>query len=432
MSSLNETKHVPKGAITAIAIQESKNIRKVFTASSSMKNTESDSPLRIPSIVSIDWAAFHQLTLSSDSENDSGRSTLIDGSGSTKVRSQQTLKSSEITKDDVENLKTQMIDEMDLQNPRQQITENEDTEFTDDSIRKPPNEDRECSELIKREKSPEITSNDAMQSESTESIEAHIIDQQSNPSNNSDDDSTECTESQRLRDWSDRKKKEMNAKYDHFFNETLKSPKYIMAPMVCGSELPFRMMGRKYGCDVCYTPMASAKSVIEAFEQNGNLDGRLLFHKLDRPLIVQLCGNDPELIVKAVQIIESIGDICDGIDINLGCPQTVAEKCHFGAFLLDNPQIVRSMVTALCSKCTLPICAKIRILSTFEETVAFCDMLVQSGISMLAIHGRRREKQHHRGPADLDTIRRIKQHYQDEVGLNIPIVSNGNTMTLQV
>ena len=38
--------------------------------------------------------------------------------------------------------------------------------------------------------------------------------------------------------------------YD-FWRETLGSPKYIMAPMVDHSELPFRMLGRKYGVDVC-------------------------------------------------------------------------------------------------------------------------------------------------------------------------------------
>merc|ERR1712150_195977 len=58
-----------------------------------------------------------------------------------------------------------------------------------------------------------------------------------------------------LHDLSPQKIREMNEKYDHFFRDTLKSPKYIMAPMVGRSDLAFRMMCRKYKCSLCYTPM---------------------------------------------------------------------------------------------------------------------------------------------------------------------------------
>lgn len=122
-------------------------------------------------------------------------------------------------------------------------------------------------------------------------------------------------------------------------------------------------------------------------------------------------------------------EVCDGIDLNLGCPQTKAQINCYGAFLMKKPEIVRSMITALCRECTLPICAKIRILPTFTKTVAFTDMLIESGISMLVVHGRRREKKYHRLPADLKIIRKIKEHYYDHHGLRIPIISNGNILT---
>jgi tRNA-dihydrouridine synthase 1 len=40
-----------------------------------------------------------------------------------------------------------------------------------------------------------------------------------------------------------------------FYRQVLKSPKYVMAPMVDGSDLAYRLFGRKYGVDLAYTEM---------------------------------------------------------------------------------------------------------------------------------------------------------------------------------
>lgn len=80
------------------------------------------------------------------------------------------------------------------------------------------------------------------------------------------------------------------------------------------------------------------------------------------------------------------------IDINMGCPKEFSIKGGMGAALLSQPDKVRSIITNLVQGCTLPITAKIRLLSSHEATVAFCKMLQEAGVSAIGIHGRTREQ----------------------------------------
>ncbi|KAI3385598.1 hypothetical protein SNEBB_004237 [Seison nebaliae] len=198
----------------------------------------------------------------------------------------------------------------------------------------------------------------------------------------------------------------------------------ILAPMVEQSDLAWRQISRKYNCQLCYTPMIHAKLFVDdttyQFEQFiGEQELANSLGITDRPLIVQFCANDVETFVNAGKIVEKYN--IDGVDLNLGCPQRIARRGNYGAYLQENVELVRSMLTEAAKTLKVPVTAKIRRLETVERSVEYAKMLENCGIKMLTVHGRLREE---RGPntglADWHHISAIKK------ALSIPVYGNGN------
>jgi tRNA-dihydrouridine synthase 1 len=88
--------------------------------------------------------------------------------------------------------------------------------------------------------------------------------------------------------------------------------------------------------------------------------------KEDRPLVVQFCANDPDILLAAAQFVEND---CDAVDINLGCPQGIAKKGNYGSYLLEKTELIVSMVKKLKENLKVPVTCKIRCLPTEAETL---------------------------------------------------------------
>ena len=101
--------------------------------------------------------------------------------------------------------------------------------------------------------------------------------------------------------------------YD-FYN-SIGAPKYIVAPMVDQSDLPFRLLCKKYGATLGYTPMLHSRLMLET--KRAYKEKFFQTCPEDRPFITQFCGNDPEVLLKACRMVE---DETDAVDINFGCP----------------------------------------------------------------------------------------------------------------
>ena len=192
--------------------------------------------------------------------------------------------------------------------------------------------------------------------------------------------------------------------------------------MVDQSDLAFRMMTRKYGADLVFTQMFNANAFTSCKEY---CDENFQTCVKDRPLIVQFAGHDPEVLLKAAKMVE---DKCDAVDINLGCPQGIAKRGRYGAFLMEELDLLEKIVFILSQNLKIPVTCKTRIYKDFERSVKLCETLVNAGASMLTIHGRtREEKGHNIAAADWETLRRLKEHFGDRV----PIIANGGIESFQ-
>ena len=271
------------------------------------------------------------------------------------------------------------------------------------------------------------------------------------------------------------------------FFENMNNPKTVAAPMVAQSDLAFRQLCRKYDTDLAFTQMIHAKNFVlsETF-QDYHLDvycekqkhhTRLLpsqinllrFHEneddaivekrhqyllqsfmdsnnnnnpfIDNgPVIVQLAGHDPLTMVNAAKIVlERTDHNIAGIDVNLGCPQNIARKGKYGAFLMqDDFDLTLKILSSLRNSLpeSIGLSAKIRIpaipymdtnnaIKTQEQKLQKqVNRLIEEGkIDLLTVHGRsllenKTKVRHCHWNMIKKAVEIAHQH-------NIPVISNG-------
>lgn len=103
------------------------------------------------------------------------------------------------------------------------------------------------------------------------------------------------------------------------------------------------------------------------------------------------------------------------------CPQRIAKRGYYGAFLMDNLPLVKSLVEKLANGLNVPVSCKIRIFPDLQDTIKYAKMLEEAGCALLAVHGRTRdEKDGKKFRADWKAIKAVRE------AVRIPVLANGN------
>ncbi|POR04120.1 tRNA-dihydrouridine synthase [Alkalispirochaeta sphaeroplastigenens] len=159
-----------------------------------------------------------------------------------------------------------------------------------------------------------------------------------------------------------------------------------VAPMLDWTTRHYRYFARRLTLrTLLYTEMVTSAAVI-----HGDREALLAFHPDEHPLSLQLAGDDPGELARAVELAEPFG--YDEYNLNVGCPSERVQKGNFGACLMADPPLVARLVQAMRSVTEKPVTVKHRIgleeSPRYEDMLSFVDTLAEAGVQRFTVHAR--------------------------------------------
>jgi tRNA-dihydrouridine synthase len=155
---------------------------------------------------------------------------------------------------------------------------------------------------------------------------------------------------------------------------------------------------------------------------------RALLKEKNVKIVAQIWGNTPEHYQTVIKEIAEEMEF-DGIDINMGCPVAKVVRRGNCSGLIGNPSLAKEIIYAAKEASDLPVSVKTRIGLKKVETEEWIGHVLETKPAALTIHGRI-QKQMSEGLADWNEIGKAAR-LRDSLGLDLPILGNGDVMSLE-
>ena len=193
-----------------------------------------------------------------------------------------------------------------------------------------------------------------------------------------------------------------------------------LAPMAAVTNAPFRLVARECGAGRLTSEELDARAVLYGNEKTWDL---ARFFPEERPIALQLLGNDPDVLAEAARKLEATG--ADGIDLIMGCPVPKIVSKGQGAALMRDPLtaavIFRTMRKAVQGAFTIKVRGGWDDRSINAPEIA--RIAESEGVDAITVHPRTRA-QEYTGRAPWDVIASVV------AAVSIPVTGNGDVRSI--
>ena len=192
----------------------------------------------------------------------------------------------------------------------------------------------------------------------------------------------------------------------------------FLAPMAGYTDYPFRVLCKRSGAGVVYSEFVSADGIIR---ENIRTLEMIHFKEEERPIGIQIFGNDPDVMATATRFINK-NFSPDIIDINYGCPVPKVTKKGGGSAALKDLCLMDDITQAVVQAADeTPVTVKMRagwdLNSIIIEEAG--PRIENFGVKAITLHPRT-TTQKYTGKANWDLIKILKQ------SISIPVIGNGD------
>ncbi len=169
------------------------------------------------------------------------------------------------------------------------------------------------------------------------------------------------------------------------------------------TNAPFRLVARECGAGRLTSEEIDARALVH---DNARTLALAAYLPEERPLAMQLLGEDPDLLAEAARRLEAAG--ADGIDLNMGCPVAKIVAKGQGAALMRDPLragvIFRTLRKAVAGPLTIKIRGGWDDRSVNAPEIA--RLAESEGVDGITVHPRTRSQQY-TGRAPWDVIAEV-------------------------
>ena len=160
-----------------------------------------------------------------------------------------------------------------------------------------------------------------------------------------------------------------------------------IAPMMDRTDRHYRYFMRQITRrTLLYTEMVTTAAIL-----HGDQEQLLGFSPEEKPLVLQLGGDNPNHLATCAKIAEDIG--YDQVNLNVGCPSDRVQNGNFGACLMAQPELVAKAVEAMQKVVNIPVTIKHRIgiddQDKYEDMAHFVRIVANAGCQHFSVHARK-------------------------------------------